>query len=142
MTSLRTILLCYTQYLFDQVGQSVACSTLHTLEQRFARWMLMTRDRVGTDAFLMTHEHLATLLGVRRAGVSEAAESLREAGGIEYSRGTIRIADIAKVEAMACECYRATRDDFDRLLGGVGRRFVLGAAGSTSRMESGRPVRA
>ena len=130
-TPLRTILLCYTQYLFDQVGQSVACSTLHSLEQRFARWMLMTRDRVGTDAFLMTHEHLATLLGVRRAGVSEAAESLRQDGGIAYSRGRIRIADVPQVEAMACECYRATRDDFNRLLGGVGRRFVLSAAGST-----------
>ena len=61
----------------------------------------------------------------------EAAESLRKDGGITYSRGRIRIADIHQVEAMACECYRATREDFDRLLGGVGRRFVLGAAGPT-----------
>ena len=121
----------FIQYLFDHFGQSVACSTLHSLEQRFARWMLMTRDRVGTDAFRMTHERLATLLGVRRAGVSEAAESLRKDGGIIYSRGRIRIADVHQVEAMACECYRATREDFDRLLGGVGRRFVLSAAWPT-----------
>ncbi len=128
-TPIRSVLLCYTQYLFDQVGQSVACSTLHSLEQRFARWMLMTRDRGGTDSFLMTHEHLATLLGVRRAGVSEAAEILKQEGGIEYSRGRVRIIDVERVEAMACECYQATRDDFDRLLGKEGRRFVLRAAG-------------
>lgn len=118
----RDILLCYTQYLLSQMGQSVACSTLHSLEQRCARWLLMTRDRVGADTFAMTHDHLANLLGVRRAGVSEVAESLRRAGGIEYSRGNIRIVDPSVVESIACECYRATREDFQRLLGRSGRR--------------------
>ena len=127
---LRDVLLCYTQYLISQMGQSVACSTLHSLEQRCARWLLMTRDRVGTDTFVMTHDHLANLLGVRRAGVSEVAEELRRAGGIEYTRGSIRIIDPAVIEAIACECYRATSEDFARLLGKAGRRVdaIPGAA--------------
>jgi CRP-like cAMP-binding protein len=127
---LRDVLLCYTQYLISQMGQSVACSTLHSLEQRCARWLLMTRDRVGTETFVMTHDHLANLLGVRRAGVSEVAEELRRAGGIEYTRGSIRIIDPAVIEAIACECYRATSEDFARLLGKAGRRVdaIPGAA--------------
>ena len=123
---LRDVLLCYTQYLFGQFGQSVACSTLHSLPQRFARWMLMTRDRVDGDVFAMTHDHLATLLGVRRAGISEVAEELRRAGGLEYSRGRVRITDPAALEAMACECYWTTHEDFQRLLGQFGRRLAIG----------------
>jgi len=119
---LHEVLRCYTQYLFDQVAQSVACNRLHSVEQRCARWLLMTYDRVGTDAFALTHEHLAALLGVRRAGISVAAEALRKAGAVAYSRGTVRILDPARLESAACECYRATREDFDRLLGRAGRR--------------------
>ena len=121
----RDVLLCYTQYLFDQVGQSVACNMLHSLEQRVARFILTTRDRVAENTFDMTHEVLASLLGVRRAGVTEAADSLRRAGGIEYSRGRVRILDAAAVEGTACECYRATREDFERLLGHMGRSLTL-----------------
>ena len=117
---LRDVLLCYTQYLFDQVVLSVACNKLHSLEQRYACWMLMTRDRVGNDSFLMTHEHLADLLGVRRAGISEVAKTLSRAGGIQYTRGRIEITDAGKLEAMSCECYRNTHEDFDRLLGKAG----------------------
>jgi CRP-like cAMP-binding protein len=119
---LRDVLLCYTQYLFDQVAQSVACDRLHTLEQRCARWLLMTYDRVGAGEFALTHEHLARLLGVRRAGVSVAAEALRDAGAIDYSRGKMRVVDRVRLEAAACECYRVVHDDFDRLLGRAGRR--------------------
>jgi CRP-like cAMP-binding protein len=119
---LRDVLLCYTQYLFDQVAQSVACDRLHPLDQRCARWLLTTHDRVGAGEFAVTHEQLAGLLGVRRAGVSAAAEALRAVGAVEYRRGKVRILDAARLEAAACECYRATRDDFDRLLGRTGRR--------------------
>ena len=120
---LHDILLCYTQYLFGQVAQSVACDRRHTLEQRCARWLLMTYDRVGAEAFTLTHEQLAGLLGVRRAGVSVTAEALRVAGAITYSRGTVRIVDRARLEATACECYRVVREDFDRLLGSAGRHL-------------------
>jgi CRP-like cAMP-binding protein len=119
---LRDVLLCYTQYLFDQVAQSVACDRLHTLEQRCARWLLMTYDRVGAGEFALTHEHLAELLGVRRAGVSVAADALRESGAIDYSRGKMRVLDRERLEAVACECYRVVHEDFDRLLGRAGRR--------------------
>lgn len=119
---LRDVLLCYTQYLFDQMAQAVACDRLHSLEQRAARWLLMAHHRVGAGAFALTHEHLARLLGVRRAGVSGAAEALRAVGAIAYRRGTVRILDAARLEAAACECYRVGRDDFDRLLGRAGRQ--------------------
>jgi CRP-like cAMP-binding protein len=131
---LRDVLLCYTQYLIGQMGQSVACSTLHSLQQRFARWMLMTRDRVGDNVFAMTHDHLATLLGVRRAGISEVAEEVRRAGGIEYSRGRVRVTNPKAVEEMACECYWTTRQDFERLLGAFGRTLPIG-----ERHAAGRP---
>jgi CRP-like cAMP-binding protein len=119
---LHDVLRCYAQYLFDQVAQSVACDRLHTVERRCARWLLMTYDRVGSGEFALTHEHLAGLLGVRRAGVSVAAEALRQSGAITYSRGRVRILDRERLEAAACECYRVTRDDFDRLLGRMGRQ--------------------
>jgi CRP-like cAMP-binding protein len=118
---LREVLLCYTQYLFDQVAQSVACDRLHSLEQRCARWLLMTYDRVGAGEFALTQGQLARLLGVRRASVSVAAEALQRAGAIAYSRGKVRVLDRDRLEGAACECYRAVREDFDRLLGRAGR---------------------
>jgi len=117
----RQILFCYAQYLFDQVAQSVACDRLHSLEQRCARWLLMTHDRVGASQFELTHEHLASLLGVRRAGVTEVARVLQQAGAVEYRRGRMHILDRAPLEAMACECYQTMSADFDRLLGRAGR---------------------
>jgi CRP-like cAMP-binding protein len=119
---LHEVLRCYTQYLFDQVLQSVACDRLHSVEQRCARWLLTTYDRVGASEFALTQEHLAALLGVRRAGISVAAEALRRDGAITYSRGKIRIIGPARLEAAACECYRVTHEDFDRLLGRAGRQ--------------------
>lgn len=118
---MRPILLCYTQYLFDQVAQSVACDRLHSLEQRCARWFLTTHDRLASDEFALTHEQLATLLGVRRAGVSVAAETLRKAGAITYMRGKVRVVDRERLLASACECYHTVREDFMRLLGRAGR---------------------
>jgi CRP-like cAMP-binding protein len=125
----RQILLCYTQYLFDQMAQSVACDRLHSLEQRCARWLLMTHDRVGSSEFVLTHEQLAGLLGVRRAGVTEVASALQRAGAVEYARGKMHILDRAPLEARACECYHAMSADFDRLLGRAGRkRSIVSAA--------------
>ena len=125
---LHEVLRCYTQYLFDQVAQSVACDRLHSVEQRCARWLLMTYERVGADALVLAQERLAALLGVRRASVSVAAEALQRSRAIVYSRGTVRIVDPARLETAACECYRATRDDFDRLLGRAGRQRRVPAA--------------
>jgi CRP-like cAMP-binding protein len=118
---LRDVLLCYTQSLFDQLVQSVACDRLHSMEQRCARWLLMTDDRVGAGEFALTQAQLAGLLGVRRATVSAAAETLRRSGAIRYSRGKVQVLDRARLEAAACECYRVTRDDIERLLARAGR---------------------
>ena len=106
--------------LLDQVQQAVACNSLHTVEQRCARWLLMTHDRVGADEFLLTHEVLAQMLAVRRAGVTVAAGALQKAGFITYSRGHVRILDRAGLEAVACECYAVVRAHAARLGGGEG----------------------
>jgi CRP-like cAMP-binding protein len=94
----------YTQALFTQVAQSAACNRLHTIDQRCARWLLISEDRVGAAQFLLTQEFLAQVLGVRRAGVSEAASRLQQAELIQYRRGIITILDRAGLEAAACEC--------------------------------------
>jgi CRP-like cAMP-binding protein len=107
----------YALSFLDQVSQTLACNSIHPIQQRCARWLLMTHDRVGSDEFVLTHEVLAQMLAVRRAGVTEAAGELQRARLISYSRGRVTIRDRAGLEAAACECYRVVRDDFDRLLG-------------------------
>ncbi len=107
----------FAQAAFAQVGQAVACNRLHSVEQRCARWLLTTHDRMESDTFSLTHEYLAMMLGVRRAGVSVAAEALQAAGLIRYSRGRITILDRRGLEGAACECYGRVRDEYERLLG-------------------------
>jgi CRP-like cAMP-binding protein len=108
----------YTQSTIVQLAQSVACNQLHSTEQRAARWLLMTRDRVAADTFPMTQQFLAQMLGVRRATVSGVATALQQAGTITYQRGVISIADTAALEATTCECYRLVRDEHEQLLDG------------------------
>jgi CRP-like cAMP-binding protein len=117
LPTLEALLGRYVVYFFAQVSQSLACNSLHTLEQRCARWLLMTHDRVSGDEFLLTHEVLAQMLAVHRPAVSVAAEALRSRGLIEYTRGKIRVSDRAGLEGFACECYGIVRDHRDRLLG-------------------------
>lgn len=113
----RSLLLRYTQVLFNQVAQSVACNRVHSVEQRCARWLLMTRDRVHTDVLPLTHEFLGYMLGVRRESVSVAAEALQQSGLIDYRRGQIRIRDHAGLVAASCECYGVVRASFEEILG-------------------------
>lgn len=115
--ALTAVLHRYTQALFTQIAQSAACNRLHAVEQRCARWLLMTQDRVGANQFPLTHEFLGQMLGVRRATVTEAAGALQAEGLITYRRGIITVCDRAALEQASCECYRVIRDDFDRLLG-------------------------
>lgn len=121
---LRGLMLRYAQALFMQVGQSVVCNQRHTLRQRCARWLLTTHDRVDENDFHLTHEFLAMMLGVRRAGVTVAAGALQRAGLIQYRRGTVRILDRAGLEQVSCECYFKIRDAYERILGAD----LLGAA--------------
>ncbi|HXC38180.1 MAG TPA: Crp/Fnr family transcriptional regulator [Burkholderiales bacterium] len=107
---LQQALFRYNHLLMAQISQTAACNRFHEAEPRLARWLLMTRDRVHSEEFLLTHEFLAHMLGVRREGVTEAAGSLQAAGLIHYSRGKIRIEDPVKLEAAACSCYRIVKD--------------------------------
>jgi CRP-like cAMP-binding protein len=117
--ALRTVMLRYAHAMFTQIGQSVVCNQRHSLRQRCARWLLMTHDRVPGDQFHLTHEYLAVMLGVRRAGVTVAAGNLQKAGLIRYRRGEITIVNRAGLEEVSCECYRVVANVYDRLIGQV-----------------------
>lgn len=103
----------YTHALMAQISQTAACNRFHVVEQRFARWLLMTHDRVKSDQFRMTHEFLGHMLGVRRVGVTKAAQSLQQRKLISYSRGNISILDRAGLEAAACQCYAVVKGMYD-----------------------------
>jgi len=102
--------------LFAQTAQTAACNRVHSVSQRLARWLLLTHDRIEGDELELTHELIARMLGSRRAGVSVAANDLREAGLISYTRGRVTVIDRAGLEAASCECYRMVRSHFDRLV--------------------------
>ena len=111
------LLLRYAQVLLDQTAQSVACNRRHSMEERCARWLLTTHDRVGGRQFPLTQEFLAQMLGVRRASVTVAAGMLQKAGFIQYTRGRVTIVDRDGLERCACECYQASWDSYRRQLG-------------------------
>ena len=120
LPELEKLLRRYNAYFLSQVAQSLTCNSMHPVEQRCARWMLMTQDRVGGDTFQLTHEVLSQMLAVRRAGVTESAVALQRAGHIRYSRGTVTILNRAGLESASCECYGIVRSHRDRLLGPLG----------------------
>ena len=107
--SLYRLLHRYSQFVFETVSQSAACNRLHVIEQRCARWLLMSQDRVGRDGFDLTQEFLAVMLGVRRPGVTVAMGLLQKAGLITHRRGNITVVNRAGLEKVSCECYRTIR---------------------------------
>lgn len=111
---LQEALFKYLYVLMAQISQTAACNRFHEAEPRLARWLLMTRDRMGSDEFLLTHEFLAHMLGVRRVGVTQAASALRRRKLISYTRGKIKILDVRGLKASACSCYQIVKTVFDR----------------------------
>ncbi len=117
--TLRQLLDRYLQAYVNMLGQLAACNRLHTIYERCARWLLMTRDRVDIDEIPLTQEFLAMMLGTGRSGVTIAAATLQNAGFIKYTHGTIYILDRTGLESAACECYEVARKQFDGLLRAV-----------------------
>lgn len=125
---LQQLLLNYTRTLLSVISQSVACSQHHNIEQRVARWLLTMSDYAGAREFVMVHEAIAAMLGVRRVGITGAARKLQAAALISYRRGRIRVLDKQGLENASCECYRFIKRQYDdlhselpQLLSGNGR---------------------
>jgi CRP-like cAMP-binding protein len=103
----------YALYAIGELVQTAGCNRLHTLEERCARWLLIAHDCANSDRFPLTHEYLAMMLGVRRSGVSLAANVFKHADFIRYRRGWVTVVDRSGLESVACECYAANRSRLD-----------------------------
>jgi len=111
------VLLRYTQSLITQMAQTAVCNRHHALDQQLCRWLLLSLDRLETNELRVTQELIASMIGVRREGVTEAAGRLQKLGVIRYSRGKITVLDRPRLEELSCECYAVVKAETDRLLG-------------------------
>jgi CRP-like cAMP-binding protein len=112
--ALQQALYRYTYALMAQISQTAACNRFHDAAQRLARWLLMTRDRIGADDFLLTQEFLAHMLGLRRVGVTEAASDLKRRRLIAYTRGQLQILDVPGLRRASCSCFQIVNAVFAR----------------------------
>jgi CRP-like cAMP-binding protein len=122
------LLLRYTQALMTQVSQTAVCNRHHAVVQQLCRWLLLTLDRLPSNELTMTQELIASMLGVRREGITEAAGQLQQAGCIRYRRGHIAVLDRSGLESRVCECYAVVKKEHDRLLSDVRNRQELPSA--------------
>lgn len=116
LPAFQSRVLAYTRMLMAHVTQTAACNTLHTVEQRLARWLLMCGRRIESDTIPLTQEFLSHMLGVRRSGVTVAVGILERAGLITHSRGTVGIADPDGLRGVSCECIRVLTDEFEEFV--------------------------
>jgi CRP-like cAMP-binding protein len=117
---LHELLLRYTQAFITMIALTAACNRAHHISGRMSKWLLMCQDRAQSNELHLTHEFIATMLGTRRAGVTEAANQLRDEGMIEYRRGQVTILDREGLERTSCECYPMMKKEFTRLVSGNG----------------------
>jgi CRP-like cAMP-binding protein len=110
------LMLRYTQALITQISQTAVCNRHHSIEQQLCRWLLLTLDRLPTQELTITQELIASMLGVRREGITEAAGNLQRAGLISYRRGHITVLNRLGLESRSCECYNVVKKEFHRLL--------------------------
>jgi CRP-like cAMP-binding protein len=125
----QQILLRYTQALMTHMAQTAVCNRHHSVEQQLCRWLLLTLDRLPSNELVMTQELVASMLGVRREGITEAAGKLQRAGFISYRRGHIAVLDRSGLESSTCECYAVVRKELNRLLSDVQYRQGVDTAG-------------
>lgn len=125
---MQRLLLRYTQALITQMMQAAACNRHHSIEQQLCRWLLLTLDRLPSNELVMTQELVASMLGVRREGITEAAGKLQRAGLISYRRGHIEVLDRSGLESHSCECYAVVKKELSRLLPDVRSRQDSAAA--------------
>lgn len=112
---LLVLMLRYTQALITQMAQTAVCNRHHSIDKRLCRWLLLSLDRMSSNHLTMTQELIASMLGVRREGVTDAAGKLQKLGVIEYSRGHITVLDRHRLEQLSCECYAVVKKETDRL---------------------------
>jgi CRP-like cAMP-binding protein len=120
----RELLLEYTSIFLDQVTQNAVCNRLHPIEQRLAKWVLIVRERVGSDDLQLTHDFLAHMLGVHRPGVSIAVNALTQDGAIESRRNHIVVRDVVGLKAKSCECHASINDRLSVFSGKLGKRSL------------------
>ena len=120
----QELLLRYTQALMTQISQTAVCNRLHSIEQQLCRWLLLSHDRLTSDKLVMTHDLISNMLGVRREGITLAAQKLAKRKLITNSRGTMTVTDRQGLESAVCECYKVVNEEYNRLLGrGMSRTF-------------------
>ncbi len=126
---MKGLLLRYTQALITQMIQTAACYRHHSVEQQLCRWLLLTLDRIPSGELVMTQELVASMLGVRREGITEAAGNLQRAGLIRYRRGHISVLERVGLETLSCECYAVVKKELGRLMSDVRYRQGVVIAG-------------
>ena len=125
---MQHLLLRYTQALITQMFQTAACNRHHSVEQQLCRWLLLTLDRLPSRELVMTQELVASMLGVRREGITQAAGKLQQAGFIRYRRGHLSVLERSGLESRACECYAVVKKELGRLLSDVQHRQGISVA--------------
>lgn len=122
---LLVLMLRYTQALITQISQTAVCNRHHEIDEQLCRWLLLSMDRLSHNHLTMTQEFISNMLGVRREGVTQAAQRLQKLGVISYSRGLITVLDRLKLESLSCECYEVVRKETEQLLHYLPQRQLI-----------------